>query len=348
MLLGLALALAGCFGASEAQTGDEVIRTPRPTFTPTPKQPTATPVPVTPTAPPGSAAGGAASAGQALEIAADAPIAVVNSDQVNARKRPDITSDNIIRELARGDELRIVGQSADDEWWFVCCVDNGTAWVYYSYVDTSGNVDAVPVTDSEAGPVDATTAQAAQPTAVPAQAAAPPAPATAAPATAAPAPVAQEPATAAPEATEPPPAVEAAQSAAPTDTPAPAEAAAPAFPFNLVAQEQFVESNDLVRIYLYVYQGTTALPDYTLRVTKDGAEMPVSAKSSDAAGFTWPVADPRQRFQNMKVEFPGVQAAGNWEVQLVDGSGAPAGPLATFTLIGGDQNREFYVRYEKP
>jgi hypothetical protein len=278
-----------------------------------------------------------------LEIAADAPIAVVNSDQVNARRRPDITSDNIIREMARGDELRIVGQSADDEWWFVCCVDDGTAWVYYSYVDTSGNVDAVPITDSEAGPVDATTVQAAQPAAVPTQAAAP-----AAPATAAPAPVVQEPPTAAPEATEPPPPVEAAQPAAPADTPGPTEPPAPAFPFNLVAQEQFVESNDLVRIYLYVYQGTTALPDYTLRVTKDGAEMPVSAKSGDAAGFTWPVADPRQRFQNMKVEFPGVQATGTWEVQLVDGSGAPAGPLATFTLIGGDQNRELYVRYEKP
>ena len=109
-----------------------------------------------------------------------------------------------------------------------------------------------------------------------------------------------------------------------------------------------IARDDLVRIYLYVYQGTTALPDYTLRVTKDGVDMPVSGKSIDAAGFTWPVADPRQRFQNLKVEFPSVQAAGKWEVQLVDSSGAPAGPPATFTLVGGDQNRELYVRYEKP
>ena len=35
-------------------------------------------------------------------------------------------------------------------------------------------------------------------------------------------------------------------------------------------------------------------------------------------------------------------------VQLLDGSGTPAGPPATFTLIGGEQNRELYVRYEKP
>jgi hypothetical protein len=353
LLIGLALALAGCFGGSEEQPADEVVRTPRPTFTPTPQQPTPTPLPVTPTASQGAApanTGGETNAGQPLQIASDAPIAVVNSDMVNARKRPDIASDNIIRELTRGDELRIIGQSADDEWWFVCCVDNGTAWVYYSYVDTTGSVDAVPVTDSDAGPVDATVAQGAAPAAV--QAAAPAAAPTVAPAAQPPA--ATEP-PAAPQAAQPaaPPA-EAAQPEIPTDTPAPteppapADTPAPAFPFNLVAQEQFVETNDLVRIYLYVYQGTAALPDYTLKVTKDGADMPVSGKSIDSAGFTWPVADPRQRFQNLKVEFPGVQPAGKWEVQLVDGSGAPAGPPATFTLVGGDQNKELYVRYEKP
>jgi hypothetical protein len=141
---------------------------------------------------------------------------------------------------------------------------------------------------------------------------------------------------------------EVAQPLPPTETPAPTEPPAPAFPFNLVAQEQFIETNNLVRIFAYVYQGNTALPGYTLRVTKDGAELPVSGSSSDQAGFTWPVADPRQRFQNFKVEFPNVQSAGAWEVQLVDGSGAPAGPPAVFTLVADDQNRELYVRYEKP
>jgi hypothetical protein len=116
----------------------------------------------------------------------------------------------------------------------------------------------------------------------------------------------------------------------------------------LVAQEQFVETNNLLRIFAYVYQGDTALPGYTLRVTKDGAEMPASGTSSDQAGFTWPVANPRQRFQNMKVEFPNVQVAGTWEIQLLDSSGAAAGPPATFTLTANDENRELYVRYEKP
>jgi hypothetical protein len=43
-----------------------------------------------------------------------------------------------------------------------------------------------------------------------------------------------------------------------------------------------------------------------------------------------------------------VQPAGVWEVQLIDGSGATVGPPAVFTLVANDQNRELYVRYEKP
>ncbi len=43
-----------------------------------------------------------------------------------------------------------------------------------------------------------------------------------------------------------------------------------------------------------------------------------------------------------------MQPGGVWEVQLVDGSGAPAGAAATFTLAANDPNRELYVRYEKP
>jgi hypothetical protein len=336
------LALSGCFGGSQEQPVDEIVRTPRPTFTPTPVQPTNTPLPI-PTEPTATPA-----PGDPIQVAADAPIAVVNSDQVNARKAPSITSDNILKEIGRGTEFRIIGKSADDEWWYVCCVDGNTAWVYYSYVDTSGAVDAVPVSEAIGGVAGALPEQAAAQAAAPAATLPPtaiPAPPTAAPAPpATDTPVAAaEPPTAAPTAP-----VDVAQPEPPTETPAPTEPPAPAFPFNLVAQEQFVETNNLVRIFAYVYQGNAALPGYTLRVTKDGAEMPVSATSADQAGFTWPVADPRQRFQNMKVEFPNVQAGGVWEIQLVDGSGAAAGPPASFTMTANDQNRELYVRYEKP
>jgi hypothetical protein len=84
-----------------------------------------------------------------------------------------------------------------------------------------------------------------------------------------------------------------------------------------------------------------------LRVVKDGAELTVGEQSfGPNPGFTWPVANPRQRFQNMKVEFPGVASAGTWEVQLMQ-NGAPAGPPASFSLVANDPNQELYVRYEQ-
>jgi hypothetical protein len=133
-----------------------------------------------------------------------------------------------------------------------------------------------------------------------------------------------------------------------TSAPAPAAEVAPAntLPFDLVTREQFPETS-VVRIFLYAYNETNALEGYTLRVTKDGNELPVSERSfGPNPGFTWPVANPRQRFQNMKLEFPGVAPAGAWEVQLMQ-NGTPAGPMATFSLVANDPNQELYVRYEQ-
>jgi SH3-like domain-containing protein len=137
-----------------------------------------------------------------------------------------------------------------------------------------------------------------------------------------------------------------APAATPTTPQVTTAAVAPGLPFDLIVQEQFPESK-VVRIFLYVYDAKNALEGYTLRVAKDGAEQPVTLTSfGPNPGFTWPIADPRQRFQNMKVEFPGVSPAGLWEVQLID-NGAPAGPPATFTLGANEPKQELYVRYQK-
>lgn len=152
-------------------------------------------------------------------------------------------------------------------------------------------------------------------------------------------------ATTAPAAT-PPPATDATATSAPAaaDTPPPA---APDFAFELISAEQFSEPR-IVRIFLYVYDGEQALEGYTLHIKKDGADVPVTGKSfGGQPGFTWPIADPRQRFQNMKAEFPNVASAGVWEIQLVDGGGNPAGPPTTFTLSANDPNQELYLRYKK-
>jgi hypothetical protein len=135
--------------------------------------------------------------------------------------------------------------------------------------------------------------------------------------------------------------------AADTATPAqPTVAPAPALGFDLVVQEQFPE-NKLVRIFLYVYDKDGGLADYSLRVTKDGADLPVKATSfGGSPGLTWPVADVRQRSQNMKVEFPGIPQAGVWVVELIK-DGAVVGPAASFTVAANDPKQELYVRYQK-
>jgi len=117
--------------------------------------------------------------------------------------------------------------------------------------------------------------------------------------------------------------------------------------YQLIAKEQFPETN-LVRVYLYVYDNAGALGGYTLSVSKDGREVPVSVQSfGGQPAFTWPFQDARQRYQNMKVEFPDEDPAGTWTLQLIDPQGTPAGPSAEFTLSANDAEQELYVRYER-
>lgn len=115
--------------------------------------------------------------------------------------------------------------------------------------------------------------------------------------------------------------------------------------FELTAQEQFAESSE-VRVYAYIFDDSGALSGYSLRITKDGVQLPVTELSfGPSSALTWPVADPRQRAQNLKLEFANVEAAGVWAIELVK-DGNIIGPAATFTLGEGETNRELYVRYK--
>ena len=117
--------------------------------------------------------------------------------------------------------------------------------------------------------------------------------------------------------------------------------------FDLKKQEQFPELG-VVRLFAYIYADNEALAGYSVRVTKDGSELPVAAQSfGGQPAFTWPFQDARQRHQNLKIEFPGVSPAGIWEVQLVDDTSQVIGPPATFTLSANDPQQELYVRYEQ-
>jgi hypothetical protein len=150
---------------------------------------------------------------------------------------------------------------------------------------------------------------------------------------------AAEPVAAAPQATTTP----AATSVPPTATAVPA----PVVNFDLETQEQFPETG-VVRIFLYVYSGNSALEGYSLSVTKDGTALPVEGTSfGGQPAFTWPFQDPRQRFQNFKIEYSDTPPQGVWQVQLIDDKGATVGPPAIFTLSSNDPQQELYVRYAK-
>ncbi len=130
--------------------------------------------------------------------------------------------------------------------------------------------------------------------------------------------------------------------------PDPLPTAAPAAPvveFILESQEQFPETGQ-VRAFMYAYAGNSALEGYSLRVTKDGVELPTTGTSfGGQPAFTWPFQDPRQRYQNYKIEFPDTQAAGLWQVQIIDSDGNVVGPPASFSLAANDPRQELYVRY---
>jgi hypothetical protein len=364
--------LGGCGRGRDAEPEPTPasIRTPQPTFTPTPLiDPQAAPAalqPIEPIAPivaadaaPVDSAPELQQPASAVEVApvvqeqpgfggpvADVPtpsspppLGVINTELVNSRTGPDITFPVVIV-LGRGEEYDVTGKSADGTWLRVCCVEEKDAWVSSEFVDVAESMEGVNVAQAGELSAEALTRLNAPPTATPVTVV-----------EISPAPVAQAPAPAAEAApvAEAAPAAEAAAASAGTASTEVLEVApdgAATAGHTLVTTERFPESS-VVRIFLYVYAGNQALEGYTLRVTRDGVEQSVSESSfGPVAGFTWPIADERQRFQNFKAEFPGVAASGTWTVELVK-DGAVVGEAATFTLAEGDGQSELYVRYER-
>lgn len=364
------LMLTACgSGNKEAEpTPPPVLRTPIPTFTPTvpvaaQSNSEASTAPVAPivAAPDAAAQPAAASAPQvesasantetpgvggpleppAVVVPVQTALGTINTELVNSRSGPD-TSFAVVMILGAGENFDVTGKNADGSWLRICCIQQQESWIKAEFVNVAGSLDALPVAQAgeSSGQTVTRSAEAAQATIA----------------------ASSSSAEAAPVAVEAQPAAQAAvaepeqQAAAePMAAAAPAEAsvasadvaAASAAGLQLAGQEQFPENN-VVRVFLFVYQGTEALEGYTLRVTKDGAEQAAGGTSfGGRPGMTWPIADDRQRFQNLKVEFPGVAAAGTWEVTILK-DGAPAGPSATFTLAEGDPNQELYVRYAQP
>ncbi len=137
----------------------------------------------------------------------------------------------------------------------------------------------------------------------------------------------------------------------PTPEPSPTPTPTPSYTFDLeVAEKHPTESlaPNVVRIYLYVYSNEAfALEGYSLRVTHNGAVLPVEQLSEGGLpDVTRADPGPYSRFTNLDVIFVEPQA-GTWVVQLVDQAGTPLGPPATFELTADEETRELYVRYRQ-
>lgn len=311
------IALTACGGSATAEeTAQGPLREARPTFTPTIGAPETAvqPVPLaandqqTPSASNTPTEVSEQESATPTTTADSKPIVVINDELVNTRTGPGLNFD-LVDTVARGEEFDIIGKTVDGGWWKICCVDGQQVWVVNQFVQTDGNVDSVAViSDFSPGSTGGGNEPVAQPPANPT-------------------PVAQ------PTPVPPP--------AAPTEPPA------PTFGFDLILQEQFPETN-VLRIFLFVFEGSNALEGYSLRMVHNGVELPTSGTVSigPIPGLTWPIPDGRQRLQNLKLEFPSEQPGGTWEAQLTL-NGQPVGPVATFNLKDNEPNRELYVRYQK-
>jgi uncharacterized protein YraI len=254
------------------------------------------------------------------------PYVVISGSQINVRFGPG-TQYPVIASATLGQQYRIVARNPAGDWWQVCCFNGQqNGWVFSALV-TPMNLPGSAQTGASTG---------TSVTPAPATSYAPPAPAAGVPVVAiAPSePVGLTPAIAtvaiAPQTTAPS-----------TSNSAP--------PFILTGREQFREAI-LPRIFAYITSadGKQVLEGYGLRVMKDGSALPVNVRSEELPGWTWPTNEEgRQRPRNLKVEFPGIESAGLWEVYLTDPSGAIVSAPAVFNLKLDEQSQEMYVYFRK-
>ena len=120
-----------------------------------------------------------------------------------------------------------------------------------------------------------------------------------------------------------------------------------ALPFTLIEQAQFAERLT-PRLFLFAHVGEEGVADYRVRVRKDGQALTVVQSTyAGIPNYTWPTPHSRQRYANLKVEFPNVAPAGLWVIELLDARGVVVGPAVNFQLAPGDTNLEMYVDYQR-
>lgn len=120
--------------------------TPKPTATPEP-EPTPTAIPTAtsqPTTPPTPTPEPSATTAAVTTTATAGPIVTILADWLNMRAGPGTTY-TVLTVAAAGKTYELIGRSADDTWYQVCCVQAAPAWVSATAVSVEGAIDTTPI-----------------------------------------------------------------------------------------------------------------------------------------------------------------------------------------------------------
>lgn len=260
--------------------------TPSPTFTPRPA--TATPV-------------------ETPVVARPTPFVVVKPANVNGRRGPGTNYDKI-GQAKQGQQLFILGRTADNAWYQVCCLANQPVWVAADQVDVKNAANIAPILTPP-------------PTAIPVTP------------TPRPAPVVQQPRTGQSPLATP----------APVGTPLPPFdiARGPEFPIKRDDGRMTI----WVKVYEGPADNQRPLGGYILKVTRDGFDVSDNLVSFDDRPFDTTSPNEGAYQYNLKFEKYGAGEA-DWELYLARPGGFRVSPVTKFTTKGDSyRNLVVYIAY---
>lgn len=239
------------------------------------------------------------------------PKVVIGAELVNLRSAPALSA-SVVGQAQAGRQLQIVGRDPTNSWWLVCCLNDRLVWVSAHVVSTFGNLSDITVISTDLLSVSGRSNV-----------------------------MAREQHWGGGELASP-----TASLAQPLDV------AAEIFPYQLVQQRQHSEQI-IPRLFLFVSDKAVAerdegIPNLGMLVKKDGILLSTPQRTHGGQpDLTWPTPHTRQQLANLKIEFPGIDPIGHWEVQLIDASGRPIGPVAHFVFAPSEPNMEMYLHYQK-
>lgn len=236
------------------------------------------------------------------------PYVVVKPANLNGRRGPGAEYDRI-GQAKQGQELFVLGRSADNAWLQVCCLANQPVWVAADQVDAKNAVDTAPVLTPP-------------PTAIPV------------PPTPRPAPVVvQQPGI----------------GQSPLPTPGPVGTPLPPFDIARGPEFPIRRDDGRMTIWVKVYEGPAdnerPLGGYILKVFRDGVDVSDNLQSFGRRDFDQTSSFEGGYAYNLKFEKYEASEA-DWEIYLARPGGFRVSPITKFTTKGDSyRNLVVYIAY---